>query len=256
MRIYLDTEFHEDGRTIDLISIGLVAEDGRELYLVNRECDMRTIAAHPWLRENVVPHLPISWAVGGGGTPDRWVWDRAHADHGALAARAEIADAVLDFIRATPSPELWAWFSAFDHVALAWLFGPMSVLPDGIPMWTGDLRQEQRRLGDPELPAQQTGAHHALHDARHNQVIDQALQDYVASGRIIHRGQIYRSCETWAGQRIRIRVIDVGPTHVRVVDADTGQRPRSLSRKRLHADSASPRTGERRRSGYVLETGR
>ncbi len=31
MRYFLDTEFYEDGKTIDLISIGIVAEDGREL---------------------------------------------------------------------------------------------------------------------------------------------------------------------------------------------------------------------------------
>jgi hypothetical protein len=30
MRYWLDTEFIEDGKTIDLISIGIVAEDGRE----------------------------------------------------------------------------------------------------------------------------------------------------------------------------------------------------------------------------------
>jgi len=28
MKIWFDTEFYEDGRTIDLISIGLVREDG------------------------------------------------------------------------------------------------------------------------------------------------------------------------------------------------------------------------------------
>lgn len=32
MKYFLDTEFHEDGKTIDLISIGIVAEDGREYY--------------------------------------------------------------------------------------------------------------------------------------------------------------------------------------------------------------------------------
>lgn len=34
MRIYYDCEFLEDGNTIDLISMGMVAEDGRELYAV------------------------------------------------------------------------------------------------------------------------------------------------------------------------------------------------------------------------------
>ena len=34
MRYFYDTEFLEDGETIDLISIGIVAEDGREYYAV------------------------------------------------------------------------------------------------------------------------------------------------------------------------------------------------------------------------------
>ena len=31
MRYFYDTEFIEDGTTIELVSIGVVAEDGREL---------------------------------------------------------------------------------------------------------------------------------------------------------------------------------------------------------------------------------
>jgi hypothetical protein len=46
----------------------------------------------------------------------------------------------------------------------------MDDLPDGVPMWTGDLRQEAHRLGNPELPEQPSGVHNALQDARHNLV--------------------------------------------------------------------------------------
>lgn len=38
MRIWFDTEFIEDGKTIDLISIGLVRDDGSELYHENGAC--------------------------------------------------------------------------------------------------------------------------------------------------------------------------------------------------------------------------
>ena len=58
MRYWYDCEFLEDGRTIDLISIGIVAEDGREYYAVNNEVNWRRVADHPSLMENVVPHLP------------------------------------------------------------------------------------------------------------------------------------------------------------------------------------------------------
>lgn len=53
-------------------------------------------------------------------------------------------------------------------MVLCQLFGPMIDLPDGIPMWTNDLRQEVARLGDPRMPEQEHGAHNALADARHN----------------------------------------------------------------------------------------
>jgi len=56
VKYFLDTEFIEDGVTIDLISIGMVSEDGRELYLGNAECQF--LMASPWVVENVYPHVP------------------------------------------------------------------------------------------------------------------------------------------------------------------------------------------------------
>lgn len=39
MRYFYDCEFIEDGRTIELVSIGVVCEDGREFYAVSTEFD-------------------------------------------------------------------------------------------------------------------------------------------------------------------------------------------------------------------------
>jgi 3' exoribonuclease, RNase T-like len=55
-KYFLDTEFIEDGATIDLISIGIVCEDGREYYAINYDCD-RT-KANDWVKENVLKFLP------------------------------------------------------------------------------------------------------------------------------------------------------------------------------------------------------
>src|SRR5205814_1858310 len=63
--------------------------------------------------------------------------------------------------------ELWAWYAAYDHVALAQLWGPMSALPRRIPRFTKDLRQLWDDLDRPALPTI-TGKHDALVDARHN----------------------------------------------------------------------------------------
>ena len=38
-------------------------------------------------------------------------------------------------------PELYGYYSSFDHVALSWLFGKMIDLPKGFPMYTKDLKQ-------------------------------------------------------------------------------------------------------------------
>ena len=56
MRYFYDTEFIEDGRTIELISIGVVAEDGREYYAVSTEFDPER--AGSWVRANVLTKLP------------------------------------------------------------------------------------------------------------------------------------------------------------------------------------------------------
>lgn len=164
MKIFYDTEFIENGRTIDLISIALVREDGRELYLVNRDMPVRRIRRHPWLMANVVPHLPQPHGDRIMHQPTSWLFDYTDP---AVRHRADIADRVRQFITTTPVPELWADYGAYDHVVLAQLYGPMINLPDGIPMWTNDLRTEISRVGNPVLPEQQQGVHNALSDARH-----------------------------------------------------------------------------------------
>jgi len=55
MRIFFDCEFIEDGHIIDLISIGMIKENGSTFYAENSECDLDR--ADPWVKENVIPHL-------------------------------------------------------------------------------------------------------------------------------------------------------------------------------------------------------
>jgi 3'-5' exoribonuclease-like protein len=174
MKIYYDTEFLEDGETIALISIGMVTEDGREYYAVNREMPVRRIRKSPWLMENVVPSLPKGSGDMRNHMSSRWLF---HYGDPLVKRRATIAREVAAFIQETPDAELWAWYAAYDHVALAQLFGRMLDLPDGVPMWTNDLKQEAHRLGNPALPEQAAGVHNALSDARHNLVIAQALAE-------------------------------------------------------------------------------
>lgn len=148
MNIFYDTEFLEDGKTIELISIGIVNEGGKQYYAVNRDMPMERIVHHEWLMKNVMPHLP---ALDSG--------DPCIKDKPTIAR--EVAKFVLD----VPDPRLWAWYGAYDHVVLCQLFGRMMDLPQGFPMWTNDLRQEVMLAGDIKLPNQVGKEHDALADA-------------------------------------------------------------------------------------------
>ncbi|NMO03343.1 polyadenylate-specific 3'-exoribonuclease AS [Gordonia sp. TBRC 11910] len=148
MRFFYDSEFIEDGHTIELVSLGVVAEDGREFYAVSAEFDESR--AGDWVRAHVLPKLP---------SPSSKAWK----------SRRAIRDELLEFLTADGSDvELWAWVAAYDHVVLCQLWGPMTALPREIPRFTRELRQHWDDAGRPQLPAAPQDAHDALADARHN----------------------------------------------------------------------------------------
>lgn len=144
MRYWFDTEFIEDGKTIDLISIGVVAEDGRELYLESDECNLGR--ASEWVKSNVIPHLVQGY------------------DGSVHMSRKAIANALVKFCG--DKPEFWAYYADYDWVALCQLFGTMMDLPKGWPMYCRDVKQLCDDLGNPDLPKQDSTEHHALADAK------------------------------------------------------------------------------------------
>ncbi|MBB4935672.1 hypothetical protein F4561_006581 [Lipingzhangella halophila] len=176
-----DTEFLEDGHTIDLISIGIVAENGREYYAVNADADWDRIRKHEWLMRNVVPHLPITgrkWLDDYLKHPPRQYQSPADNPVGPdlhdtrVKPKWVIANEIREFLLGSdpeqvPHVELWADYGAYDHVALAQLYGRMIDLPEGMPMFTRDLQQELAHRPDAAVPDQRDGVHDALADARH-----------------------------------------------------------------------------------------
>lgn len=154
MKYFLDTEFHEDGITIDLISIGIVAEDGREFYAINADCDydrIWTLDSCAWLRENVMPQVAYQSSV----QP--------------ISHRA-IGDRVLAFV--DENPEFWGYYADYDWVAFCQLFGRMIDLPKHFPKYCRDIKQLLDNSADScgRLPQLQPckDEHHALADARWN----------------------------------------------------------------------------------------
>lgn len=148
MKYFYDTEFYDDGATVDLISIGIVAEDGRMHYSVNAEAPFEWINdTQPWLRENVIKQLP-----------DEQFWK----------PKTQIRDEVYAFLTASGTPpDLWAWFASYDHLCLSQLWGRMIDVPAPIPQFTNDVRALSAWTGITRLPTQEQGAHDALQDARH-----------------------------------------------------------------------------------------
>ena len=138
MRYFFDTEFIEDGKTIELISIGLISEDGREFYAESNEYDAKK--ASPWVKAHVFPKLK-------GGALDR----------------KAIAKSIKAFVG--PQPEFWAYYADYDWVVLCQLYGTMMELPESWPKYCMDLKQLMVERGNPNVPIQQAGHHNALSDA-------------------------------------------------------------------------------------------
>ena len=164
-RIFYDTEFIEDGTTIELVSVGAVDEQGREFYAISTEFDPDR--AGPWVRRNVLDKLP---------SPADPAW----------STRLALREAFYGFVTGGEGEvELWAWYAAYDHVAIAQLWGAMPELPRALPRFTRDLRQRWEDVGRPELPPAPSDAHDALADARHNlrrwEVIDRRWRQLGAS---------------------------------------------------------------------------
>jgi hypothetical protein len=177
MRYFYDTEFLEDGHTVLLISIGIAAEDGREYYAVNQEIvqrkNERRIRQHDWLMANVVPTLPKPRGDWNLHMPKSWLFDY----HSPLVRpKARIASEVSSFLLADDKPELWAYYGAYDHVALCQLWGRMIDLPAGVPMFTHELMQLWEQVGRPEKPAEPQDEHNALADARWNRTLFEACR--------------------------------------------------------------------------------
>lgn len=138
MIYFFDTEFEDNGKTIELISIGVAEISGRTFYAEAAEYNREV--APEWLKQNVIPHL-----------------------NGPVYPREEIARRLKTFMY-LPT-EIWGYFPSYDWVVLCQLFGTMMDLPKQWPMRPDDVRQLANQLQIGRLPEQTSVEHHALNDA-------------------------------------------------------------------------------------------
>lgn len=150
---FLDSEFNEDGKTIELISIALVSEDrAYEYYAVSSEFDAER--CNDWVKANVLTRL---------GNVER-------------KTRRCIADELTRLTLpqedgyGTDKPSFWGYFADYDWVLFCQLFGRMIDLPKGMPMYCNDVKQLMHMTGVTrdglDLHVVQTNEHNALDDAR------------------------------------------------------------------------------------------
>jgi hypothetical protein len=151
MKFFIDTEFLERGRQfpIELISIGIVCENGKWFYAENSEYAINF--SSKWLLENVIPNLT-----------------------GPKLDYNQLRFQILKFIeknRNEEDPEFWGYYADYDWVVFCQIFGSMLDLPKQFPMFCNDIKQLCKNLGNPKLPEQQSNEHNALNDAQWNLMV-------------------------------------------------------------------------------------
>lgn len=187
MNYYIDTEFlegkqkesfpislfrKETPETIDLISIGIVAEDGREYYAISKDFNLREAWNREWIRNNVL--FPIYWELVQQEDPIRA--DEKFGNYGNFEGyitrhfknqykyfkklinkygktNKQIVEELagkhnpLSFIKREgqvgggTSIKFYAYYADYDWVVFCWLFGNMIELPSGFPKYCIDLKQ-------------------------------------------------------------------------------------------------------------------
>ncbi|HEY9657689.1 MAG TPA: hypothetical protein V6C65_04430 [Allocoleopsis sp.] len=202
MRYFIDCEFDENGKTIELISIGITCEDGRDYYAISTEFNPKKCSQ--WVKDNVLNTLPPRFVDPVHGSP------RLREEAQAWKSRDRIAIEVLAFLKKWPVPvnyqerswfdklwykrqplqdssdlqvrnlwsyrpnnpiEVWSEWGSYDWVTLCQLFGTMMDLPRGFPMRIRDIIQlAEDELGIPshQLPPslETEGNHNALLGAK------------------------------------------------------------------------------------------
>ena len=159
MKFFFDTEFSEGfdklmfrpkRHFIDLISIGIVDEDGREYYAVSN--DFRESQCNDWVKENVLTKLPERY-FNGSNAAEANLWKSnkkikadiikficPYAKASEYAGAGSIDRGLEEYLRANP-PEFYSWYGSYDWVLFCSLFGTMQDLPNGFPMYCHDLKQ-------------------------------------------------------------------------------------------------------------------
>lgn len=169
MKIFFDTEFIESEKGIELVSIGMITEDGRTLYIENKDFDASL--ADEWVKENVLKKLKY-W---GNDLKNKNKIIKSKDKIKSLRAfisSKQISRYILDFI-GNEKAEFYAYYCSYDWVVFCRIFGRMIDLPKNFPMFCIDIKQMMEERGLTKEWKQKVcpdpkGEHNALVDAEWN----------------------------------------------------------------------------------------
>ena len=148
MKIFLDTEFTGLHQKTTLISIGMVAEDGKYLYCELKDYDKSQV--DDWINDNVIANLHNTNPI----------------------ATDELAKSIEGFIEEYDSVEIWSDCLAYDWVLFNQIWGHAFNLPKKIKYIPFDICTLFKVKGiDPDINREEFSGtqgqkHNSLHDAK------------------------------------------------------------------------------------------
>lgn len=168
-RVYFDTEFTGLQKGTELISIGLVDEDGNTFYAELNDYDKDMIT--PWLQENVVDNLLYNntdvLVKVDKGWPQKLSHFRMKDD------REAVGKSLCEWFKRFDKVEIWSDCLAYDWVLFNDLFGTAFDIPSNVYYIPFDICTAFKMRGiDPDISREAfadnkdlDGKHNALHDA-------------------------------------------------------------------------------------------
>lgn len=173
MRVFLDTEFTGLHQGTTLISIGLIAEDGRAFYAELTDYDRSQV--DEWIQVNVIDNL-----TGNGGLSGFDVFACGDSWHVKRALDSWFA--TLDEV------EIWGDCLAYDWVLFHQLFGHAFNIPGNVYYIPFDLSTLFKIAGvDPDINREEyaglTGEGECKHNALWDAKVIKACYDKVMAGR-------------------------------------------------------------------------
>lgn len=165
---FIDTEFNEDGRVLELLSLAMVDENGKEIYIKNSSANFNL--CNDWVKLNVLPNIEGVEVV----KHDKKLWISYLKCFGKAKNNwhpiCKFGSLITDFVGCDSNPRFWADWGAYDWVAFCRCFGQMCDLPKHFPMFVRDFQMLLELASGSgskiKLKNNYSESHNALDDAR------------------------------------------------------------------------------------------